>query len=132
MTKTPFVRDETDARAEALAAVLLERGHEPEVIQLPFRPVDGQQVLEHLIAIRLLRLPNVERMVALGFPAYCVAHPHKVVWSLQEPAFDLGETPEETTIGEAIAAARVRHLAEARQVLGRDESPEAVAKAVVL
>ena len=130
-TQVPFVRDEIDGTAEALVQAVLERGHAAELIRVPFRSQPPQRVLEHLLAIRLLRLPNVERVVALGFPAYCVAHSHKLVWSLENPAFVVDDTPEGRAIGVAIAAARARHLAEARHVFGGEDSAATVAEAVL-
>jgi hypothetical protein len=130
-TQKAFVRDETDEAADRLARHVEARGHSAEVIRIPFQPSGPQRVLEHLLAIRLLRLPNVERVVALGFPAYCVAHQHKVVWPLEDRVFDPADTPEGRATANAITSARERHLAEARRILGPEDSADKVIEAVL-
>jgi glycosyltransferase involved in cell wall biosynthesis len=68
----------------------------------------------------------IDRVIALKFPAYCVRHPHKIVWLLHQhrPAYELWGTadcdlmrfPEGRDVREFIHAADRRFLAEARAV----------------
>ncbi len=75
----PFVRNE----AENLADLLCEQfnatpGAKAEVLRIPFSPFE--QLLEQMFLHRTLQLPNVDRVIALRFPAYLVPHPAKIIW----------------------------------------------------
>jgi hypothetical protein len=130
-THTPFLRDATDEAAAALAHAILDLGHDAEVIRIPFRsnPIEG--VLGHLLAMRLLKLPTVDGVIAFGFPAFCIEHPVKVTWLIGEPVFDFPDTPEGRMIQEVVAAARELHLSKSRRVFGPDDPPDAVIEGLV-
>ncbi|MGA2599362.1 MAG: glycosyltransferase [Bryobacteraceae bacterium] len=81
-TCVPFVRGGGEHFGEALREQLAARGHNALPVRIPFRSEPAEQVLDHLLACRLLTLPRIERVIALRFPAYCVPHPNKVVWLL--------------------------------------------------
>jgi glycosyltransferase involved in cell wall biosynthesis len=73
-----------------------------------------------------MRLPGVDRAIALKFPAYYVPHPHKVIWLLHQfrQAYDLWGTSlqglpdsdEGRKIREIIARADSSYLSEARKI----------------
>ena len=74
---------------------------------------------------RALRLVNVDRVIALKFPAYLVPHAHKTLWLLHQfrQAYDLGEAGQglgdegrEGEIKRAIRAADDLAFAETRKV----------------
>ncbi len=81
----PGVRGAAQEGAEALADDLRERGHQVELVAVPFRP--GADARAQAAAWRLLDLSmaggrTVDLLVAAGFPSYFARHPHKVAWLL--------------------------------------------------
>lgn len=79
-SQVPFHPDAGDELAGALCGALREHGHEAELIRLPFRADPPERVVEQMLAVRLVNLDNVDRAVALRFPAYLLAHGHRAVW----------------------------------------------------
>lgn len=99
--KVPFVFGGAEIHARALERALVEAGHEAEIVEIPFRWYPPEQMLDHLLAARLLDLTQangvpVDRVIGLKFPAYHVRHPHKVLWVLHQhrTLYDLWETPD--------------------------------------
>jgi hypothetical protein len=80
-TSAPFERDPVDLLAERLVGELAGNGHQAAVLRLPF--AETRAVLEQVLALRLVVLAHVDRVVALGFPAYHVRHETTVVWLVE-------------------------------------------------
>lgn len=78
----PFAPSAARRLAGELASALEQRGHAALLVNLPLPA--GPLPVEHVLAIRALRLPNVDRAIALGFPACAVRHREKVVWLAAE------------------------------------------------
>jgi glycosyltransferase involved in cell wall biosynthesis len=98
--QVPFVRGGAELLAESLCAELLVAGHEAEIVTLPFKWYPARRIGEQMLACRLMDLTEsragpIDRMIALKFPAYMIAHPNKVVWLLHQHrgAYDLWGTP---------------------------------------
>jgi glycosyltransferase involved in cell wall biosynthesis len=93
--QAPFVRGGAELLAEWLHDKLEQYGHEAEIVRIPFQWNPPQRIIDHMLAARLVRLANVDRVVALKFPAYYVPHENKVLWLLHQfrQAFDLWGTP---------------------------------------
>jgi glycosyltransferase involved in cell wall biosynthesis len=108
--QTPMRPDDGAELAERLCEALDEHGHEVELIRIPFREELGERVLEQMLAVRLVNLDNVERAVALRFPAYLLPHEGRVVWLQQRALARGGE------LGASVRAAERRYLAEAARV----------------
>lgn len=91
----PFVSGGAEHLASALVSKLQEYGHEAILVRVPFRWEPPEKILEHMLACRFLRLPNVDRVIALKFPAYYIPHHDKVLWLLHQfrQAYDLWGTP---------------------------------------
>jgi glycosyltransferase involved in cell wall biosynthesis len=91
----PFVSGGAEHLASALVGKLQEYGHEAILVRIPFRWEPPEKIVEHMLACRFLRLPNVERVIALKFPAYYIPHRGKVLWLLHQfrQAYDLWGTP---------------------------------------
>ncbi len=125
-TCVPFASGGAEHLAEALRLQFIERGHNALSVRIPFRWEPTEQVLEHLLACRLLTLPRIERVIALRFPAYCVPHPNKVVWLVHQfrqvydlwgtPYQDFPNTSEANSIRQAIISADNVYLAQARTI----------------
>jgi glycosyltransferase involved in cell wall biosynthesis len=122
----PFVAGGAEHLAEALTQKLREYGHEAVLIRIPFRWEPPAKIIESMLACRLLRLPNVDRVVALKFPAYLVPHPEKMLWLLHQfrQAYDLWgtrfqglpDTPEGRRIRDVIVEADNRFLRQVRKI----------------
>jgi glycosyltransferase involved in cell wall biosynthesis len=79
-----------------------------------------------MLACRLMRVPGVERVIALKFPAYYVPHQNKVVWLLHQfrQAYDLWGTslqglpdsPEGREIRKSIVNADNSYLRDAKRI----------------
>jgi hypothetical protein len=74
----PFGASPARGLAAELVSALEQLDHSALVVTLPLP--GGPLPAEHVLAIRALRLPNVDRAIALGFPACAVPHVEKVVW----------------------------------------------------
>jgi glycosyltransferase involved in cell wall biosynthesis len=97
--QVPFVYGGAELMADELAAQLRARGHEAEIVSVPFKWYPGTRVLDQAFLWRLVDLTEadgrpIERVIATKFPAYCVRHPRKVVWVLHQfrQAYDYDRT----------------------------------------
>jgi glycosyltransferase involved in cell wall biosynthesis len=124
--QAPFVRGGAEQLAEWLVEALEVRGHPAELVRIPFAWDSPERVVDSMLAARLVRLPNVERAVALKFPAYYVSHPDKVVWLLHQfrQAHELWGTSHQSLpddmaglrARDAVRLADRRLLAQARRI----------------
>jgi glycosyltransferase involved in cell wall biosynthesis len=123
--QAPFVRGGAELLAEWLHDKLEQHGHEAEIVRIPFQWNPPERIIDHMLAARLVRLANVDRVVALKFPAYYVPHENKVLWLLHQfrQAYDLWGTPYQgipgNPTGQRIRDAIIegdRHLGEARRI----------------
>lgn len=91
----PFVWGGAEYLADSLRDKLAEAGHDAIIIRVPFRWDSPTKILESMLTARLLRFPNVDLVIALKFPAYCVDHPNKRVWLLHQfrQIYELWGTP---------------------------------------
>lgn len=101
-TQVPFVRGGAEVLAEKLCSALVRHGHQAEIVSIPFKWYPPEQILDHMLACRLLDLSEscghkVDLMIGLKFPAYLIPHPNKVLYLLHQhrPAYDLWESPLE-------------------------------------
>lgn len=98
--RVPFVRGGAEVLAEDLRRVLVEAGHQAEIVAIPFKPYPPERILDHMLACRLLDLSEtagtpVDRLIGLKFPAYLIPHPRKAIWLLHQhrQAYDLWQHP---------------------------------------
>lgn len=127
----PFVHGGAEHLAEALTNKLIEFGHEAMLFRVPFRWDPPEKILESILASRLLRLPNVDRVIAFKFPAYYLPHENKVLWMVHQfrQAYDLwgtpyqgmAETPANLAIRRSIIEADNAFLPEARKIYTNSE-----------
>jgi glycosyltransferase involved in cell wall biosynthesis len=129
--QVPFVRGGAELLAEALVDALRARGHEAELVTIPFKWYPGTRVLDQAFLWRLVDLGEsdgrpIDRVIATKFPAYAVRHPNKVAWVLHQfrQAYDYDRTElgqfSESAVDRATRAAIERldavALGEARRV----------------
>ncbi|PWU25193.1 MAG: glycosyl transferase family 1 [Candidatus Rokuibacteriota bacterium] len=120
--QVPFARGGAEIFADDLVAQLRSRGHEAELVTVPFKWYPGERVLTQAFLWRLLDLHEAEGrqidlVVATKFPSYCIRHPRKVVWLLHQfrQAYELDRTP----LGQFGESAQERALRRAVQRLDR-------------
>ncbi len=122
----PFIRGGAEYLADSLCTKLQEYGHQAILIKIPFKWYPPQKIVEHILACRLLRFENIDKVVGLKFPAYYVNHPNKVLWLLHQhrTAYDLWgtdyqdipSTPEGLRIRETIIQSDNLYLRQANQI----------------
>jgi glycosyltransferase involved in cell wall biosynthesis len=129
--QVPFARGGAEIFADELVAQLRGRGHEADLVTVPFKWYPGERVLTQAFLWRLLDLEeaegrSVDLVVATKFPSYCIRHPRKVVWLLHQfrQAYELdrtelsqfGESPEERATRRAVQRLDRIVLSEARTI----------------
>jgi len=90
----PFIRGGAEELADQLVARLNAiSGVEAELLRIPLRSEPAEGLIEQILLNQSLRLYQVDRVVALKFPAYLIPHPNKVLWLLHQfrQAYDLYE-----------------------------------------
>ena len=108
--QVPFARGGAEIFTDRLADELRARGHETDVVSVPFKWYPGAQVLTQAFLWRMLDLTEadgqpIDLVVGTKFPSYLARHPEKRVWLIHQfrQAHDLdrtdlgqfGESPED-------------------------------------
>jgi glycosyltransferase involved in cell wall biosynthesis len=129
--QVPFERGGAEIFADDLVAELRERGHEAEVVTIPYKWYPGTRVLTQAFLWRLVDLTEsngrpIDLVIATKFPTYAVRHPNKVVWLLHQfrQAYELdrteigqfGESAEDRAARRAVHELDRRVLGEARRL----------------
>ncbi len=93
----PFVRGGAEELAHHLSARLnATRGVRAEVLRVPFSWEPFERLADEIFLNSTFQLPNVDRVIALKFPAYLIPHHNKVLWLLHQyrQAYDLRDRGE--------------------------------------
>ena len=97
--QAPFVSGGAEFHANNLKKALLERGHEAEIVTMPFMDAPLHLLENHIVASRLLDLEyswagKIDLCIGLKFPAYYIPHSNKVIWALHQhrQAYELFDT----------------------------------------
>ncbi len=80
----PFQRGGAELLAEALVHQLERRGHDVELVRIPFDWSSPEAIVDSMIAARAMVIHGADRVIAFKFPAYLVPHDHKVMWLLHQ------------------------------------------------
>jgi hypothetical protein len=100
--QVPFARGGAEILAERLTQELAARGHEADLVTMPFKWYPGENVLTHALLWRLADLTEVD-----GQPVDLVTgrssrrtskHPNKVVWLVHQ--FRQAYEPDRTDLGQ--------------------------------
>jgi glycosyltransferase involved in cell wall biosynthesis len=124
----PFRHNGAERHARDLCGALRDAGVEAEIISIPFRESPPDAMAAQILACRLVDIVEscgvrIDRVIGLEFPAYLMAHPHKVLW-LRHLAPCLDE--EGGRPGEPEAARLVEHadrasLRQARRIFTQSQ-----------
>jgi len=129
--QVPFARGGAEIFSDDLVSELRARGHEADLVTVPYKWYPGERVLSQAFLWRLLDLSEsdgspIELVIATKFPSYAVRHPNKVVWLLHQfrQAYELdrtelgqfGETGEERAARRAVHRLDRIALGEAQKV----------------
>ena len=137
LPQVPYQFGGAEILARELAESLRGRGHETELVSVPFKWYPNERVMTEPLLWRLLDLTEangepIDLVIGTKFPSYAVKHPNKVVWLVHQfrQAYELDGTelgqfgssprgPRDRARGAAARPARarrgsaaVRHLAE--------------------
>lgn len=111
--QVPFARGGAEIFTDRLVDELRARGHETDLVSIPFKWYPGTRVLTQAFMWRLLDLEEadgkpIDLVVATKFPSYLVRHPDKRVWLVHQfrQAYELdrtelgqfGESPEDRAL----------------------------------
>ena len=125
-SQTPFMSGRAERLADDLCEALARHGHSTELVRIPFACTPVEAVVDQMLAVRLVRLDNTDRAIALSFPSYFVPHDDKVVWLQRQfrPAYepdgaaDAGRsrTPAARNVCSAVREADRSYLGEATRL----------------
>ncbi len=97
--QVPFARGGAEIFTDELVSELRARGHEADLVSVPFKWYPGARVLTQAFLWRLLDLEEadgrpVDLVVATKFPSYVVRHHEKRVWLVHQfrQAYELDGT----------------------------------------
>jgi glycosyltransferase involved in cell wall biosynthesis len=123
-TRVPFIHGGAEELRDHLVANLCLQGIEAEAMSIPFTWDPAERLIEEMWIARTLEITNVDRVIALKFPAYLIRHPNKVLWVLHQyrQAYDLWDakqsniptTPRGDRIRQMIRHADAAAFAEAK------------------
>lgn len=131
LPQVPFEDGGAEILARRLVEALVARGHEADLVTVPFKWYPNRTLIESALAWRLLDLSEangrpIDVVIGTKFPSYLVRHPRKVVWLFHQfrQAYDMHGTrfaqfaddAEGSAMREAIRTMDARALDEARAV----------------
>ena len=87
--QVPFVHGGAEVHVRELVRELRKRGHQAELVSVPFKWYPKDEILPHAAAWRLLDLSEsngqpIDLVIASKFPTYFVRHPRKVAWLIHQ------------------------------------------------
>jgi glycosyltransferase involved in cell wall biosynthesis len=126
--QVPFARGGAEIFTDELVAELRARGHEADLVSVPFKWYPGARVLTQAFLWRMLDLDEADGreiyvVVATKFPSYVVRHHEKRVWLVHQfrQAYEL----DGTELGQFGQSAKERALRRQVQDLDRRALGEA-------
>ena len=129
--QVPFITGGAELHAQMLCDELKKRGHQADIITIPFKWYPTSTLLDCMTIGRMIDLTEVngeriDRVIALKFPAFYCKHINKVLWLEHQhrQAYDLWGTefcdihilPEGEYIREMIIHHDKKYMAEAKAV----------------
>jgi glycosyltransferase involved in cell wall biosynthesis len=97
--QVPFAHGGAEIMTDTLVRELRARGHDADLVTIPFKWYPGARVLTQAFLWRLVDLTEtsgkkIDLVVATKFPSYVVQHPDKRVWLIHQfrQAYELDRT----------------------------------------
>lgn len=133
----PFISGGAETHALSLKNALIAKGHEAEIISIPFKWYPPERIHEHVLACRLLDLSEanglkIDQVIGLKFPAYHVRHHNKVNWIIHQfrTAFemwgsehcDLSHSPTGKAVRDSINSIERSLLPEAKKLFANSKN----------
>lgn len=127
--QVPFTRGGAEVLVSRLRQELLNRGHEVDVVQLPFNALPRSSIANHMAWWRAMDFTSfagrkVDLVIGTKFPAYLAEHPNKVLWLVHQhrQAYELygtrfgdfTDSAEDEALRQLIVAADSKALNECR------------------
>ena len=123
----PFIWGGAEELARNLVLALnATKGVSAELMRMPFNWVPNERLVDEIVLNQAMHIPNVDRVIALKFPAYLIPHQRKTLWVLHQfrQAYDLrdagqsplGNDPDSRAIVEAIHRADNECFAACRRI----------------
>lgn len=131
MVQVPFTTGGAEIHAQMLKEELKKRGHQADIITIPFKWYPTKTLLDCMMAGRMLDLTEVngekiDVVIALKFPAFYVKHENKVLWLEHQhrQAYDLWGTkygdldklPEGEWVRQMIQEHDTKYILEAKAI----------------
>ncbi|MCC4620692.1 glycosyltransferase family 4 protein [Xanthomonas cassavae CFBP 4642] len=87
----PGIRGGAEELADQLVSNLRHHGHESELMRIPFTWDPPERLIGEMLMCKNFRIFNVDRVIAMKFPAYLVPFDEKVMWLAHQyrQAYDL-------------------------------------------
>lgn len=87
--KVPFSHGGQDVLVSTLVKQLKERGHEADIVEIPFNPLPKQNLITQAALWRSFDFENfcgrkIDLVIATKFPSYYARHPRKSVWLVHQ------------------------------------------------
>lgn len=137
MVQVPFIKGGAEIHAEMLRDELRKRGHQADIITIPFKWYPSSSLINCMISARMMDLTEVngekiDLVIAMKFPAFYVKHNNKVLWLLHQhrQAYDLWGTefgdidkwPDAQYVKDMIWKHDNKYIAEAKAVFTNAEN----------
>ena len=97
--QVPFITGGAEILCNMLKDELKKRGHQAEIVTIPFKWYPTKQLVNSMMMGRLMDLSEVngekiDKVIVMKFPAYYVKHNNKVMWLMHQhrQAYDLWDT----------------------------------------
>jgi glycosyltransferase involved in cell wall biosynthesis len=83
--QVPFIKGGAEILSLELYNELIKRGHDVELINIPFKWYPSSKILKHALIWRMMDLTEsngekIDLLICTKFPSYVIKHPNKVVW----------------------------------------------------
>lgn len=97
--QVPFIKGGAELLVKMLKTELIRKGHETEIISIPFRWYPPRNLFKSILMGRMMDIHDmngdkIDLVIAMKFPAYYVKHDNKVIWLMHQhrQAYDLWQT----------------------------------------
>lgn len=125
--KVPFTHGGQEVLVASLVKKLRERGHEADVLELPYNPFPKENLLAQAAMWRSLELSSfvgkeIDLVIATKFPSYYARHPKKSVWLVHQLRSiydlyggrysDIGDDPRDETLRRLLTEGDTKALGE--------------------